>query len=378
MGLGRKDVALIVFLLLPLTSFYLSNTSSVGHLFLMSSAGVFIVSVLLYFEARKKADIGLEAFLSTQFIGLVLGQVESLVGLILFVLLAAVLTAWLPDSVVEGRLAATMGTILYTISIVLLTYWVVEPKQKASRRKKLKKTKYLVSALSIPNWDPDKVLGGDCEDLRKNSAKLNNESKMQNIVPLFQAVSYHLPRLDKVFLLVSKSVINLKWERLKPVEREFIENYLMVKGVVVPESAFKAKMKAFLLKLSECTGRPILIRWHDGQRESLGTGTEVLEFEVVPAGDFDDIEECRRAIKKALGELLEREGGEITFDITSGKSLVSVAMAIEAIREECQAEYVKQGIQDVEPEESLYRVDLDVYSVRDLLNEVAKSLNRKL
>ncbi|KUH33946.1 hypothetical protein APY94_04240 [Thermococcus celericrescens] len=377
MRLNRRDLLWMVLLLIPLAAFYVPSNIVRYPPFLIASVIVFVISLFMYHRARKKSEVGLEAFLSVQFIGLVLGQVESLLGVLLFILLAGVLTAWLPDSVSNGEPLGTIGAILYTSSIALLTYWLVEPKQKRSERRELRKTRYLVTALSIPSWDADRVLHADCDMLRRNSAELNNgpkRQKRQNIVPLFQAISYHLPRLERVFLLVSESILNWKDDRTTQYARE----YLSERGFDAQGSAFEAKMRAFFLKLSECTGRPVLIRWPDGRRESIGSGEGVIEFVMVPAGNFDDVEECREAIKGALGEILKKESGEVTFDVTGGKTLVSVAMALEAIKGDCQAEYTKQEIQDVAPEESLYRVDLDVYSLKDLLNEMARSLNRRL
>ena len=125
-------------------------------------------------------------------------------------------------------------------------------------------------------------------------------------------------------------------------------------------------------------GTTLVIRWPDGRRESIGIGEGVIEFIMIPAGNFDDVEECRETIIREIGELIKRESGEVTFDVTGGKTPVSVAMAIEAIKGDCQAEYTKQEMQDVEPEEALYRIDLDIYSLGDLLNEVAHSINRRL
>jgi hypothetical protein len=375
MPLTKRDILWMVLLLAPPVAFYVPPKVVRYSPFLMASVVVFIVSLFMYHRARKRSEVGLETFLSVQFVGLVLGQVESLLGVLLFILLAGVLTASLPDSIADGEPLKTAGTILYTFSIVLITYWLVEPKKEPrSVKKELRKTRYLVTALSIPSWDADRILHADCDMLRRNSAELNNGPKRQNIVPLFQAISYHLPRLERVFLLVSESILKWKGDRTT----QYVREYLGERGFDVQGSAFEAKMRAFFLKLSECTGRPVLVRWPDGRRESIGGGEGVIEFVMVPAGNFDDVEECREAIKGALGEILKKESGEVTFDVTGGKTLVSVAMAIEAIKGDCQAEYTRQDVQDVEPEESLYRVDLDVYSVRDLLNEIAKSLNRKL
>ncbi|QDA31659.1 hypothetical protein FH039_08690 [Thermococcus indicus] len=368
----RRTLLWTVLLLIPPAAFYVPLERIAYLPFLIASMAVFLVSVILYHRARKRSDVSLETFLSVQFIGLILGQVESLMGVLLFILLAGVLTAWLPDSISDGEPLKTAGTILYTLSVLLLTYWLVEPVPGKTKNRELKRTKYLVTALSMPNWNAGIVLNANCEKLRRNSAELNENERRQNIVPLFQAVSYHLPKLERVYLLVSKSI--LEWGG----NVSFEEDYLKERGINTGRSPFETKFKAFLTKLSECIRRPILVRWSDGRRESLGSGEGVIEFILVSAGDFNDIEECRDAIKEAVGGHIEEESWEVTFDITGGKTLVSAAMVLEAIKGDCQAEYTRQDVQDVEPEESLYRVDLDVHSLKDLLNEVARNLNRRL
>ncbi|CAD5244298.1 hypothetical protein [Thermococcus camini] len=129
MRLNGRDILWMVLLLIPPAAFYVPSNIVKYSPFLIASVVVFVVSLLMYHRARKKSEVGLEAFLSVQFVGLVLGQVESLLGVLLFILLAAVLTAWLPDSVSDGRPLETVGAILYTVSIALLTYWLVEPER---------------------------------------------------------------------------------------------------------------------------------------------------------------------------------------------------------------------------------------------------------
>ena len=326
---------------------------------------VFLVSLLLFLASWKRRHVGLSAFLHAYFINLIVGNVRSFFGIFVFILLAAILTQWLPDAIESGSLYWALWNVLYLLSILFMTYSVSVPSKV--REEGLRKTRYLVFALSWPNWSPTTLAEAECEKLFRNSADLSGKGgRPPNIVPLFVAAAHHLERLERVYLLVSRS--ELGYRVGDPKERERLHSYLHSRGVTPEGNDFRDTVRLILLKLSECTGRGITVEWPDGSFERLGGGDIV--FKLAVAGDFDDVDECRSVIRSLTERIIERESEELTFDLTGGKTLVSVAMALTAIRRECQAEYMRQNVYDEAPEKLLKKVDLDIFTVEDLLEEL--------
>ena len=361
--MGKSSLLATILLLLPLSLQFVERLSRWR---LLAVLFIFAVSLVLFLgKVRKKESrVGLSAFVHAYFINLIVGNVKSMFGIFVFVLLAAVLTQWLPDAIESGSVYWASWNIAYLLSILLLTYWVTVPLK--GKDEKLRKTKYLVFALSWPSWSARVVAGTDCNRLFRNSrGMVDGKEKPPNVAPLFVAVKYHLERLERVYLLVSRSELNY---RLGNDEREFITSFLSSREVKAEGNDFRDLIRLVFLKLSECTGRGITVEWPDGTAENL-SGSD-LKFVLAVAGDFDDVDECRTVIKNLTDDIIRRESEELTFDLTGGKTLVSVAMALTAIRRDCQAEYLRQNVYDEEPEKMLKKIDLDIFTVEDILEEL--------
>ncbi|GAB6134924.1 hypothetical protein [Thermococcus prieurii] len=360
-----KKVLLATLLLLIPISFQFTDRPFTWRL--AAVVLVLLLSSLLFWRKLKKGErrVSLSAFVHAYFINLIIGNVKSLFGIFVFILLAAVLTQWLPDAIESGSPYWAGWNLAYLLSILLLTYWVAVPEER--KEEGLRKTKYLVFALSWPSWSPSSVAGANCNELFTNSPSLaGGGGKPPNVTPLFVAVKYHLERLERVYLLVSSS--EMKYGFKNEDEREYVRTYLTSRGISPEGHDFRDLVRLLLVKLSECTGKGITVEWTDGTIEGL-TGNDVT-FKLAVADDFDDVDKCREVIRSLTDEIIKRESEELTFDLTGGKTLVSVAMALTAIRRDCQAEYLRQNVYGKEPEELLKKVNLDIFTVEDILEEL--------
>lgn len=366
MNENSRLIAAMLLLTVPVVAQFLS----VGRLTrMLLLGGVFTVSLVLFLMSRREKKVSLSAFINAYFINLAVGNVRSAFGMFVFVILAAVLTQWLPDAIESGSIYWASWNIIYLMTVLQITYWTVTIGR--TKRAELRKTKYLVFALSYPSWKAMTIAEAECGLLVTNSKKLAPRpgARPPNVLPLFVAVAYHLEKLEKVFLLVSKSEVSLT---LEPDEREFIGNYLKSRGLTPTGNDFRDKLRVLLLKIGECAGRGVRVVWPDGVEEVLGEG-KPLTFQLAVAGDFDDVDECRETVNALVDGIIRRESEELTFDLTGGTVPVSVAMALTSIRQYCQAQYLRQNLYDRKPGELLKPVNLDVFTVEDILAELREA-----
>ena len=366
---------------------------------------LWIALVLIDSEESKGTERpGIRVFIESYVISSILGQVRTIMGALFFLLVAAILTAWFPDGVENNSWVMTLASIVYFVDVVLLFYWYMNPADGETTRGNdspesgtdaPKPTKYLVGALSLINWSPGVLSKKPCDELITNS-----ERDYINIVPLFVATAHHStpdktgkPKLSKLFLLVSNR--NMEYPHREPsprarsqweVEEPFVDEKLkearkdgrLKDGNGHSLSPFKKKMTLAFLKLSECLGRKLRIRWHDGTVSEVGDGTadSLLDVEMIPAGNFEEVDKVRKVLLNSLEDIIEEESNELTFDITGGTATVSSAMTLVALKGDCHAEHLRQDVYGKPPEELLKRIELNILSLEDLLDDLIKKLDR--
>ncbi|WP_010478249.1 hypothetical protein [Thermococcus zilligii] len=306
-------------------------------------------------------------FLSRYFVG---EMITSLYGLLLFVIFAVILTAWLPESIMDRNPLLTAGFIAYFIGTILITAWVFPPKvENEPDDDRPAPVDYLVYALSLPgNWS--RVREIECERLKKNP-QLN--SGPINILPLYVSMYYHLNphgKLRGVYLLTTEKHTENTGETGKdqtsprPLKKEVRE-----------------ELRSFLEKASECLGVRFIVHWPLDRPESIGNGEREVFIKFVHVGDGNIVKEVYQSI--ASSEIEERikeslEGkGEVSFNITGGTAVMSSAMILHAIRGSVHAEYVKQGAFDMEPAELLQKIDLNIFDLDTLVRELRDYFERQ-
>ncbi|ASJ09269.1 hypothetical protein A3L11_08520 [Thermococcus siculi] len=315
--------------------------------YLLASLAVFLVSVAMviaspwYFVGGAKGETSKEgrkpiSHFLRHFLGrILLGEgLRSLYGIFLFVLLAVITTAWLPDAISEGDVLKTVGTIAYLLSVVFVTAWVYRPKTE----KKLT-VETLVYGLSGP-WGWKAIGQFDCDDLRRNRRKESPDGRKLslNIIPLYLSLWLHAVRegtLKRVFLLYTDMHSENDGSRFKPEVREWLGT--------------------FLQKASECMGATFNVHWPGEGVETIGRGSRTIEVKFIYAGSGNDVLEVKKGLgdHEELQRLIEEESEKVLFHITGGTAVMSAAMMFEAIKGDARAEYTIQNTYDREPEEIL-------------------------
>ena len=298
-------------------------------------------------------------FISRYFVG---ELTTSIYGLLLFVIFAVVLTAWLPDSIENGEPVWTLGLIFYLIGTIMITAWVYPPPKKKPTSDRPEPADYLVYALSKPsNW---KEVGGiECDKLKMNPRPIN-------ILPLYVSMYYHLNPPEDFGA----------GRRLKGIYLLITDEHVAGKDSPVKEEV-RLKLRAFLEKASDCLGVRFNVHWPCEGVETIGKGENEVFIKFVYVGDGNRVKEVYSSIASSeIGERIDRSlkgEGEVSFHITGGTAAISSAMMLHAIRGSLHAEYAKQGVFNVPPEELLQRVDLDIFDLDLLIRELREYFERE-
>ncbi|NJF24400.1 hypothetical protein [Thermococcus sp. Bubb.Bath] len=369
-------------------------------LFVFISIVLFIISLILAenagwgFRGNKKPLIGdfVRLFLSRYFVG---EMTTSLYGLLIFVVFAAILTAWLPDSIENENWVWTVGLAFYFLGTIFLTAWVYPaPKKEKERSNKPVPTKYLVYGLSRPtNWEILEKISPDCRELRRNIPfkKENNEWRalteeeikelqesdrggrppVLNLVPLYASLYYRRKRLEGVYLLITDDHI-AKSEDVKKYLREFFE---------------RASSR-------ECLNVGFTVHWWDGGTLEIGNGEErKVEVKFVHVKTGQNVREVfKEILNSEINDIIEQDSEEVAFNITGGTAAMSAAMMLHAVRGDAHAEYMWQGKQyfnhePVETQEKQYSngehkgtlaaVDVDIFDLDVLVREMREYFERE-
>ncbi|ASJ15764.1 hypothetical protein A3L04_01090 [Thermococcus chitonophagus] len=313
-----------------------------------------LMSIVLAMHAgwkiRGERSDSLLTFLRLFIPKFLVGDVLTLYGISLFILFAMTLTAWLPDGLEEGDIVFAVSTLMYTFGLVFLSAWVFGVPRKSTQLPA--RAKYLVASLSIPNWGDDSVFErAKCEDFLRGAVYEGN--RPLNIIPLYVALAYHKDRLEEVFLLVSDRVAG-EIER-----REYIERFFSMTS--------KCLSLKFVINFGELfPGRGEVV---------IGEGREV-HVHFIRIGSGQDIKEVKNSVSTGLSDLLEREGSEVIFDITSGTAVISVAMILEAIKGDARAEYLLQNCEKEYKTECIELIELTLFDFEDLVREFREYFER--
>lgn len=357
--------------------------------FVVSSFLLFVLSLILVptsgWGFRKNPSIWdfLRLFLSRYFVG---EMITSFYGLFIFVLFAIVITSWLPDAFTTREYWFLVGNVFYFLSTIFLTAFAYP----APSRKPLvehPKTKHLVYGLSYPNEAWNLVEKARCEDMRRNRKISGGENKSVNckslkckedpksqkstnarpvsLFPLYVSMHYHSSAgpLEYVHLIVTKDA---HFEKGSPC---------LEKGV-------KENLRSFFRKASECLRVEFTVNWPCENVEHIkaeGINPQRnITVNFVPISDPNDVKRTFHEIGNSdLAKLIEENSGDVTFHLTGGTAPMSIAMMLHAIKGDTHAEYAKQNVFDVEPEELLVSVDMNVFDLEDLAKELRKYFERE-
>ncbi|NJE13350.1 hypothetical protein [Thermococcus sp. LS2] len=295
--------------------------------FLMSSVVLFLTSLVLLFIRRRKEEVKLD-YIRYSIVKILTGDVgASIYGIILFVILAMALTTWLPDGMEMKNYPLIAGTTFYLIAFFALFLWASPSRKK--KDKGFRQAKVLIMALSRPNWSVEDIKKATCEDLILNKAccVMGSRRVLLNINPLFIAVSKHMPRLEKLILIVSKEIV---------MNEDYAERIKTIAG-----------------KLKECFGKEV----------------EIEEWLI---DDANDLNRIRSDLLPKLERLMKEVGAEeITIDITGGTAAISGALTLLAVKEDIQAQYLRQDRLEIQ------KIDIDVFDLDDLWREFSERLMEK-
>ena len=357
--------------------------------FVVSSIILFVFSLILVpasgWSFRKNPSIWdfLRLFLSRYFVG---EMITSLYGLFIFILFAIVLTSWLPDAFTMGEYWFLLGNVFYFLSIVFLTAFVY-PAPARKPRLEHPKTKHLVYGLSYPSKTWNLIEKAKCEDMKRNRKILSMENKSVNckslkcgedpksqknmnggpvsLFPLYVSMYYHFSAgpLEYVHLIVTKSA---HFEKDSPCLKKDV----------------KENLRLFFRKASKCLKARFSVNWPCGGREEIvppeGDLKRVINVDFIPISDHNDVKRTFQEIGKSqIASLLEENSGDVTFHLTGGTAPMSIAMMLHAIKGDTHAEYAKQNVFDVEPEELLVSVDMNVLDLEDLAKELKRYFERE-
>ncbi len=384
----RKAIASVLLIAIPATMFvhrhlslpyagYLFNQDQDFEIFTIAALIFLIISAVLAFGHAKWGirEPGItiwdfvRLFLSRYFVG---ELTTSLYGLLLFVIFAVILTAWLPDSVEDHNAGWTIGLVFYFIGTILITAWVFPPRvENGLDDGKPVPVDYLVYALSAPrNWSRVKEI--ECERLKLNPEPLN-------ILPLYVSMYYHLNspdskdgKLKGVYLLITKK--HTENGKKEGTHEDQTEPHPLEKNV-------REELRVFLERASECLGVRFKVHWPCDEPESIGNGEREVFIKFVYVGDGNRIKEVYRSIanseiEQRIDESLTGKE-EVSFHITGGTAAISSAMILHAIRGSVHAEYAKQGVFNVEPIELLQRIDLNIFDLDLLVRELRDYFERQ-
>ncbi|WP_237266248.1 PDDEXK family nuclease [Thermococcus cleftensis] len=335
--------------------------------FLMASLIVFLISFGLALFAgwklggsrRDSLGVFFSTFLSRYFIG---ELAVSAYGLFLFVLFAVILTAWLPDAIKMGNPWFVLGTVFYFLSIIFATAFAY-PAPKKKEKMDHPKTRYLVYGLSFPsNWDL--VNNASCEDMRRNrKINANGKEAPVSLFPLYVSMHYHFKDgpLESLYLLVTKEahLASLDPPKLK--------------------TEVKDLLLLFFEKASKCLDVRFLVRWPSEDEEKIESGPgRTITVNFVPIRDSNDVRMIFQDIRGSrIAELIKENSGDVTFHLTGGTAPMSIAMMLHAIKGDAHAEYARQRVFDVEPNDLLVSVDMDVFDLEDLVRELRDYFERQ-
>ena len=341
--------------------------------FVVSSIILFVFSLILVpasgWSFKKNPSIWdfLRLFLSRYFVG---EMVTSIYGLFLFALFAIVLSSWLPDAFTEGSYWFLIGNILYFLSIIFMTAFVY-PAPARKPHMEHPKTKHLVYGLSKYHKSWNLVKKATCDDMRRNrkippeEGSSNGKGKPVSLFPLYVSMYYHFTSgpLESLHLLVTKDA--------------HFES-----GSSRLENNVKKSLKEFFMKASECLEAGFSVNWPcEGQEEIVSPGINpkrVINVDFIPLSDHNDVKRIFQEIGKSqIASLLKKNSGDVTFHLTGGTATMSIAMMLHAIKGDTHAEYAKQNVFDVEPEELLVSVDMNVFDLGDLAEELKKYFERE-
>jgi len=396
-----KKLFWLVFTLLPPMVMLLRNEigilrsleSTVEYLsFLAASAiSLLVFSIGATWKESKNPKSTVGGFLRTYVLNLVKGEVYTLPSVAFFVLMTAVLAAWLPDSFENGNFVLATGAIFYLAALVFGLYWIYEAPNES---KELVPTRYLATALSrLSSWSAKELWEKDCESIIKNDGSMN-------ILPLAVAIDFHLEKLERVYIFNSrqneekpiKTIIRNGKPTVNEEEKTFLENppgelRAFLKGL----NPFQRKIAVFFAKLSRCLserGYSVKFRIHwrhekdkfSGQTTVVGNGKRTIDVVFVPNVPYENIEEAREIISNAMRNIRGDEWPLVTYDLTMGTATMSVALALEAVKEKAQAEYLRQDETDgtnKRYKNVLTRVDVDPLSLLDIDEVIRRRLEMR-
>lgn len=377
----------LVFTLLPPVVMLLRNEigilrsleSTAEYLsFLAASAiSLLVFSVGAAWKEGKNPKSTVGGFLRTYVLNLVKGEVYTLPSVAFFVLMTAVLAAWLPDSFENGNFVLATGAIFYLAALVFGLYWVHERPRES---RELVPTRYLATALSrLSSWSAKELWRKDCESIIENDGSMN-------ILPLAVAIAFHIEKLERVYIFSSrqneekpiKTIIRNGKPTVNEEEKTFLENppgglRAFLKGL----NPFQRKMAVFFAKLSRCLSERVKFRIHwrrekdkfSGQTTVVGNGKRTIDVVFVPNVPYENIKEAREIISNTMRNIRGDEWPLVTYDLTMGTATMSVALALEAVKEKAQAEYLRQDETDgtnKKYKNVLTRVDVDPLSLLDI------------
>lgn len=309
---------------------YFPYFAAVGLVFVISLIMVYVSPWYFFKRGEKENGEKPISHFFKHFIGrVILGEgLRSFYGLFLFVLLAVITTAWLPDSIANREVLKAVGTVIYLISVIFVTAWVYEPKTE-----KTPSIETLVYGLSgTKGWEAIEQF--ECEDLKRNKEK--NGIKL-NLIPLYISIWLHAHKkksLERIFLLYTDahSKDKNKDSQFKPEVKEHL--------------------RKFFEKASECMNIAFEVYWpHEGP-EIIGRGEKTIEVKFIYVGSGNDVLEVKEKLgeSKELQQLLKERSEKVVFHVTGGTAVMTAAMMFEAIKGDAQAEYTVQGKYDEEPE----------------------------
>ncbi|ALM76256.1 hypothetical protein [Thermococcus barophilus] len=286
--------------------------------FLKSSAVLMITSVGMLLTRKRREDVKFD-YIRYSLVKILTGDVgSSIYGIILFVILAMALTTWLPDGIEEKNYPLIAGTVFYLVAFFALFLWASPSKKE--KPKGFRQTRVLIMALSKPNWSIEDLKKATCEDLLHNRKRLN-------VNPIFIAVNKHRSEIKKLILIVSKEIVT---------NRDYAE-----------------RIKAIADKLKECFSREI----------------EIEEWLI---DDANDLNRIRGDLLPKLERIIREESAEeITIDITGGTAAISGALTLLAVKEDIQAQYLRQDRLEIQ------KIDIDVFDLGDLWREFSERLMEK-
>ncbi|MGB9667138.1 MAG: hypothetical protein ACPL2N_07485 [Candidatus Cryosericum sp.] len=228
---------------------------------------------------------------------------------------------------------------------------------------RLEETPVFVYPLSRPSrWTVDSLndaspetlinntFGSEAPDAAKSAlAAVEGRRMMANINVLFGGVGFHAHKLEKVHVLLTTEVTSA----------------LTGSGHTRAVDDLKEALET---KINEVIGVV-----DPGQHRK-------VEVMVHKCESGNDLELFRRSVEKELSDVLSdrRSTPNVTFDLTSGTSIVTAALLLTALKHGCQAEYVPQSNPPHQEECARpYLVPTTIGSIYDLAHPLMDGLGRE-